>query len=114
MPIPKVREQAVDNPSRSHSAMSVAGRLAMTRQVIDHGLDEGQLNNFGIGRLNQVRAATSEQSQRLVAETGEAQRSRCSDNLDLIFVLERIVVPDTDTFHAGTKLNIPVTRSSAR
>ena len=31
------------------------------------------------------------------------QRSRCSDDLNLILVLERVVVPDTDTFYAGAK-----------
>ena len=36
-------------------------------------------------------------------EPGEAQCSRCSDDLNLIFVLERVVVPDTDTFYTGTK-----------
>ena len=75
----------------------------MPGQSIDHGLDEGQLNGLGIGRVDLFHSASSEQPQGLVGEAGEAQRSRCSDDLNLIFVLERVVVPDTDTFHTGTK-----------
>ena len=37
------------------------------------------------------------------AKQEKLQRSGCSDDLNLILVLERVVVPDTDTFHTGTK-----------
>ena len=83
--------------------MSIAGRLAMSGQSIDHGLNERQLNNLGIGRLDLFHSASSEQPQGLVGEAGEAQCSRRSDDLNLIYVLERVVVPDTDTFYTGTK-----------
>ncbi len=85
----------------------------MPGQRIDHGLDEGQLNGLGIGRFDLFHSASSEQPQGLVGEAGEAQRSRCSDDLNLIFVPERVVVPDTDTFDAGTETEDTVTRSSA-
>ena len=85
----------------------------MPGQRIDHGLDEGQLNGRGIGRFDLFHSASSEQPQGLIGEAGEAQRSRCSDDLNLIFVLERVVVPDTDTFYPERKLKTPVTRSSA-
>lgn len=75
----------------------------MPGQGIDNGLDERQLNGPGIGRLDLFHSARGEQPQRLVGEAGEAQRSCCSDDLYLILVLERVVVPDTDTFYAGPK-----------
>jgi hypothetical protein len=101
--LPIVREQTVDNASRSHSTLSVAGRLAVPGQRIDHGLDERQLNRLGIGRFDLVHSARSEQPQGLIGEAREAECSRCSDDLNLIFVLERVVVPDTDTLDTGTK-----------
>jgi hypothetical protein len=75
----------------------------MPGQGIDNGLDERQLNGLGIGRFDLFNSARSEQPQRLVSEAGEAQCSCCSDDLHLILVLERVVVPDTDTFYARPK-----------
>ena len=75
----------------------------MPGQGIDNGLDERQLNGLRIGCFDLFHSARSEQPQRLVGEAGEAQCSCCSDDLHLIFVLERVVVPDTDTFDARPK-----------
>src|SRR4051812_14239518 len=83
--------------------MSVAGRLTVPGQSIDHGLDEWQLNGLGIGCLDAFHSASTAQPQGLVGEAGESQRPRCSDDLNLIFEPERVVVPDTDTFHTATK-----------
>lgn len=75
----------------------------MPGQSVDHVLDKGQLNSIGIGRIDLFYSASSAQLQGLVGEAGEAKRSRCSGDLNLIFVLERVEVPDTDTFYSGTK-----------
>ena len=75
----------------------------MPGQSIDYGLNEGQLNGLGIGRFDPFHSASTEQAQGLVGEAGEAQRSRGSDDLNLIFVPERVIVPDTDTFYSTTK-----------
>ena len=75
----------------------------MPGQSIDHGLDKGQLNGIGIGGFDLLHSTSREKLQGLVGEAGEAKRSRCSDDLNLILVLERVVVPDTDTFNTGTK-----------
>ena len=83
--------------------MTIAGRLAMPSQSIDHSLYEGQLNDLGIGRFDLFHSASSDQPHRVVVEAGEAQCSRCSDDLNLICVLERVEVPDTDTFYIGMK-----------
>ena len=37
--------------------MSVAGRIALPGERIDHGLDEGQLNGLGIGGIDLFRSA---------------------------------------------------------
>ncbi|HJY46716.1 MAG TPA: hypothetical protein VJ301_19035 [Propionibacteriaceae bacterium] len=75
----------------------------MPGQSVDHGLDKGQLNGIGIRRFDLFYSASSAQLQGLVGEAGEAKRSRCSGDLNLIFVLERVVVPDTDTFYSGNE-----------
>jgi hypothetical protein len=62
----------------------------MPGEGIDHGLDEGQLNGLGIGRLDLFHSAASAQPQGLIAEAGEAQCPGCSHDLNLIFVLERV------------------------
>src|SRR4029450_13841730 len=75
----------------------------MPGQSIDHGLDQWQLNGLRIGCFDSFHSASTAQPQGLVGEAGEAQRSRCPDDLNLIFVPERVIVPDTDTFYTATK-----------
>jgi hypothetical protein len=41
--------------------MSVAGRLAVSGQGIDNGLDEGQLSGLGIGRFDLFHSLSGEQ-----------------------------------------------------